>query len=113
MIQQCLMDSLDYGEWKTGKKPVAVVMSVYGIGTKIGLAFGTTIAGFILGALNFDSGALVQPDRVLNAFFNINIALPMAMYAVMAVIFIYLRHMEKKLPQMRAEVAARKNGAEV
>ena len=40
ILTQCLMDSLDYGEWKTGRKNTAVVMSAYGIGTKIGLAFG-------------------------------------------------------------------------
>lgn len=113
MMIQCMMDALDYGEWKTGKKPVSVVMSAYGMGTKIGLAFGASIAGMILGALNFNPDVLEQPAHILNAFFNINIALPMVMYAVMALIFAYIWKIEKKLPQMRAEVAARKNGAEV
>lgn len=109
MLMQCLMDSIDYGEWKNGTKPVAVLMSTYGIGSKIGLAFGSSVAGLIIGALNFDASLTVQPQSILNAFFNINIVLPMGMYIAMAAIFVYLRSVEKKLPQMRAEIEAGTN----
>ena len=112
MLMQCLMDSIDYGEWKTGKKTVPILMSAYGMGTKIGLAFGTSIAGVVIGMLQFDPNAAVQPQNVLNGFFNINIVLPMVMYVGMAIIFVYLSRIEKKLPQMRAEVEARKAAAE-
>lgn len=111
MMIQCLMDSLDYGEWKTGNRPVAVVMSANGIGQKIGLAFGTSIAGFIIGALNFDPNAAAQPDNILNAFFNINVALPLSMYVLMGAIFVYLMKIEKRLPQIRAEIETRRQAA--
>lgn len=104
MLMQCLMDAIDYGEWKTGKKNVPVIMSTYGMGTKIGLAFGTTIAGLIVGALNFDPSVAVQPDRVLNSFFFIMVTLLLIEYACLAGLFVFLRKIEKKLPQMRAEI---------
>lgn len=111
MMVQCLMDSIDYGEWKTGNRPVAVIMSASGIGQKVGLAFGTSIAGFIIGALSFDPNAAVQPQNVLNSFFDINVVLPMVMYIGMALIFVYLIRIEKRLPQMRADIEARKQAA--
>ena len=64
------MDAVDYGEWKSGRKDISVTMSAYGIGNKIGLAFGTSVAGFVIGALNFDPNAATQPTSVLNAFFH-------------------------------------------
>ena len=109
MLMQCLMDSIDYGEWKSGKKNIPVLMSCYGIGTKIGLAFGSTIAGLIIGALSFNPNAAAQPQNILNAFFNLNITVSMVMYAAMMLIFVYLRKIEKKLPQMRAEIEAGTN----
>ena len=63
------MDCVDYGEWKTGSRNTGVIMSAYGIGTKIGLAFGSSIAGFVIGALHFDPNAAEQPANVLRAFF--------------------------------------------
>lgn len=111
MMVQCLMDSIDYGEWKTGNRPVAVIMSASGIGQKVGLAFGTSIAGFIIGALSFDPNVASQPQNILNSFFGINVILPMVMYIGMALIFVYLIKIEKRLPQMRADIEARKQAA--
>lgn len=68
VLTQCLMDALDYGEWKTGRKDIAVTMSAYGIGSKIGMAFGGSIAAFVIGAIGFDPNAATQPANVLNAF---------------------------------------------
>lgn len=108
LLVQCLMDSIDYGEWKTGKRNVPVLMSAYGIGTKIGLAFGSTIAGLVIGSVAFDPTAATQPQNVLDVFFHTNITISLVMYAGMAIVFWYLRKIEKKLPEMRAEVEARK-----
>lgn len=107
MIVQCLMDALDYGEWRTGRKAVPIIMSAYGMGTKIGLAFGSSIAGLILGALHFDAEAVIQPQNVLNGFFHISVTLPMVMYLGMALTFAFLMRIERRLPEMRAEVEAR------
>lgn len=111
MMYQCLMDSIDYGEWKTGKKTVPILMSTMGIGTKIGLAFGGTAAGFVLGLVKFNAKAAVQPAHVLNAFFGLNVTAPLVIYTLMALIFLYLRKIEKKLPEMRKEVEERKAAA--
>ena len=107
-IPLCLMDAVDYGEWKTGHKYISVIMSAYGIGNKIGLAFGTSVAGFVIGVLHFDSTAAVQPDNILSAFFHLTFTGQLVVYAVMLLLMFYLFRIEKKLPEMKAEIMARK-----
>ena len=111
VIPLCLMDSIDYGEWKTGKKNISIIMSASGIGTKIGLAFGTSIAGFVVGAVNFDPNAATQPDNVLNAFFHLSVTSQLVVYASIVMLMVYLSRIERKLPQMREEIAWRRASA--
>lgn len=107
-VPQCIMDCVDYGEWKTGHKNTSVIMSAYGIGTKIGLAFGTTVAGFVLDAVQFDPDAAVQSESVLSAFFHLSFTAQLVVYVGMGLLLLYVYKIEKRLPQMRAEVEARK-----
>ena len=108
VMTQCLMDSLDYGEWKTGRRDVAVTMSAYGIGTKIGMAFGGSVAAFVIGAIGFDPNAAEQPAHVMNAFFHLYITGQLCVFVLLFVLFLYLRKLEKRLPEIRKEIAARK-----
>ena len=108
VLNQNIMDALDYGEWKTGHKNTGVIMSAYGMGTKIGLAFGSTIAGFVIGALHFNPEAVTQPANVLSAFFHITVTAQLAVFVVRFLLMFYLNKIEKKLPQMRKEVEERK-----
>lgn len=110
-VPQCIMDCVDYGEWKTGHKNTGVIMSAYGIGTKIGLAFGTTLAGFILDAVGFNANAPVQSQRVLNLFFNLSFTVQLFVYIGMGLLLLFVYRIERKLPEMKAEVAARKAAA--
>lgn len=111
VMYQNLMDSIDYGEWKTGHKNTPVLMSAMGIGTKIGMAFGGTVVGYIVSAVHYDPNAATQSAKVLNAFFQLSVTAPLIMYAGMAIIFFVLMKIEKQLPQMRKEVEERKAAA--
>ena len=107
-VPLCLMDAIDYGEWKTGRKNISVIMSAFGIGNKIGLAFGTSVAGFVIGALHFDAKAATQPASVLNAFFHLTFTGQLVVFSLMLLLMIYLLRIEKKLPEMKAEVESRR-----
>lgn len=113
VIPQCLMDCIDYGEWKTGHKNTGIIMSAYGIGTKIGLAFGTTVAGLVIGAVNFDPNAATQPKAVLDAFFHLTITGQLVVYVVMLVLLMFIYKIEKQLPQMKKEIEERKAAQQV
>lgn len=107
-MPQCIMDCIDYGEWKTGHKNTSVIMSAYGIGTKIGLAFGTTIAGFVLDAVGFNPEAQTQPENVLSAFFHLQFTAQLVVYVGMGLLLLYIWKIEKKLPALKKEIEARK-----
>ncbi len=108
MLTQCLMDSIDYGEWKTGKRQTAVIMSTAGIGQKIGLAFGSSIAGIVIGAINYVPDAKTQSQAALDAFFHMNITIYLVLYIVMLILFIFMKRVEDKLPEIKAETEARR-----
>lgn len=108
MLVQCLMDSIDYGEWKTGKRQSNIIMSTAGMGQKLGLAFGSSVAGIVIGAINYIPDAATQTEDILNAFFHMNVTIFMALYVVMLGMFIFMKRVEDKLPEMRAEIEARK-----
>lgn len=60
-----LCDSIDYMEWKTGKRTEGVASSMQNFVTKLGAALQGFINGFILDALRFDNsleGITGQPD---------------------------------------------------
>ena len=106
VFMQCLMDSIVYGEWKTGKKNVPVLMSAYGIGTKIGMAFGSSVAGYIIGFAGFDASATEQTATSLNTLFHLNVTAPMLMYVGMGIIFFMIMLLERRIPQMKADIEA-------
>ncbi len=106
VFMQCLMDSIVYGEWKTGKKNVPVLMSAYGIGTKIGLAFGSSVAAYIIGLTGFDASLPEQTAGALNTLFHLNVTAPMLMYVGMGIVFFIILKIERKIPEMKAQMEA-------
>ena len=100
-----------YGEWKTGAKVEGLTMSTISIGQKLGAAIGGTLAPALLAAVSYDPDLAIQPQNVLNLFTAEMIWIPAAVYTVVAGILLYITKLEKKIPQMKAEIAAR-NAAE-
>jgi Na+/melibiose symporter-like transporter len=50
-----ILDCMDYGEWKTGKRLEGVVNSVYSLMGKLGIAFASASVGFIMNAAGYTS----------------------------------------------------------
>ena len=108
MIPVCLVDSLIYSEYKTGSKNTGVIMAASGIGQKIGMAFGSSVAALIMGLLNFDPNAATQPQNILNAFFHLTITTQLVVYTFILIAFIVIYRIEKQIPEMQAAIAERK-----
>ncbi len=112
LINQCMMDAIVYGEWKTGVKLEGLTMSAISVGQKIGAAIGGTIAPALLTLVAYNPDLTEQPKEVLSLFTAEMIWIPMALYIIVAAIFLYIMKLEKQLPQMRAEIEARNHGQE-
>lgn len=107
LIFQSVLDSMIYGKWKTGVDNQAVVMSVFTFSQKFGQAIGGVIAAWLLDLVPYEAGMATQDASVLNLFFSENITIPGVVFIVISVLFLYIAHIEKKIPQMQREIEQR------
>ena len=108
----CIFDSRVYGKWKTGIDNDAVLMSGSTTSSKVGFAITGSLAGILLSAVNYDSALEQQTEAVLNLLFTENVVLPFIGYIIVAIFAFFVRRIEKKIPQMRAELEARESAGE-
>lgn len=107
-----IMDSIDYGEWKTGVRSDALVMSANSFGTKIGQGLGTASIAFMLDAMGYDETLAVQTESCISGIHWLATLLPLIMYGVLIVLMLVIYRYEKKMPAIRAELAARREKAQ-
>ncbi|MEG2258820.1 MAG: glycoside-pentoside-hexuronide (GPH):cation symporter [Oscillospiraceae bacterium] len=108
LIVPNIMDSIDYGEWKTGIRSDALVMSANSFGTKIGQGIGTASIAFMLGAMGYDQALTVQTPSCISGIHWLSTIIPFVIYIVLIGIMFMIYRYEKKMPQIRKELAERK-----
>ena len=102
-----IMDSIDYGEWKTGVRSDALVMSANSFGTKVGQGLGTASIAFMLDALGYEEALAVQTQSCVDGIHWLATLLPLVVYAVLIFLMLMIYRYEKKMPAIRAELAER------
>lgn len=101
--------TVDYNEWKYGKKLVAMAGGAIGFGSKVGNGLGSVVLSAFLMIGAYDATLEVASTSMRYSIYGFSNYLPLVVNLVM--FFIFLKFdLEKKLPQMRDEVAARKAG---
>lgn len=108
----CLMGvltamSIDYNEYKYGKKMVASSQAASSFGSKVGSGIGASVIGWCLSLAAYDATMTVATEATKQAIFAFSIYIPAAMFAVLFVMSMKF-DLEKKLPQLREEIAKRK-----
>ena len=109
LLVPSLMDSIDYGEWKYGKRNDALVMSANSFGNKLGGGIGGALLGFLLDAMGYEATAVTQVAAVRGGLFNLAIFVPFTVFSVVFCIMLVFNRYEKKMPAIRAELAERRN----
>lgn len=104
----CLLDSRVYGEWKTGVDNDAILMSGHTTASKIGMAVGPAVGAMLLDVVGFVPQAAEQNQAVKTLFLVENTLFVAVCYILVALCCFFMMGKEKKLPQMRAEIEARK-----
>lgn len=99
--------AVDYNEWKYDKKLVAMSGGAIGFGSKVGNGLGSVILTAFLSIGAYDATLEVASTSMRYAIYGFSNYLPLIINVVMFLIFTRF-DLEKKLPQMREEVAARK-----
>ena len=107
-ILLCIFDAKVYGEWKTGVDNEAILMSGFSIAYKTGQALGGPIAGYLLMTVPYVAQAAVQEQSVLDLWFYESTLIPAVGFVITLIFALLIKKYEKKVPQMREEIEARK-----
>ncbi len=99
--------SIDYNEYKYGKRMVGTSQAASGFGGKVGSGIGASVVGWCLAAASYDGMATEVTGAVKQAVYSFGIYIPLILFIVMFVISMYF-DLEAKLPEMREKIAARK-----
>ena len=101
-------NTVDYGEWKTGKNARGFIMSLYAFPLKIGILLSRVVIPIVLGIGGYVAGTAPTPQLIsaLRAGFTL---VPAAILVIsfICIYFLY-RITPESLKQMQAEIAARK-----
>jgi GPH family glycoside/pentoside/hexuronide:cation symporter len=108
----CLMGvmtamSIDFNEYKYGKRMVGTSQASSGFGGKIGSGVGASLVGWCLGVVNYDGFSEIVTPAVKQAVYTFGIYIPLILFVIMFVLTLRF-DLEAKLPAMREEVEARK-----
>jgi GPH family glycoside/pentoside/hexuronide:cation symporter len=106
------IDCMDYGEWKYKKRSEGMITCAQSIMAKIDTAAGIGIAGILMGLSGYDGAAEVQSTSANNMIILLNTVVPAALAILMLIIFQFY-DLDKKLPQIRAEIGNGKTGDEL
>jgi len=100
-------NTVEYNEWKYGRRIVGMTNSASSFGMKIGTGVGAASVGWILGLGGYDAALAVQPDSALHAIIALNLYVPLA---IIVISFLILRgyDLESKYADIVRENQARK-----
>ncbi|MBD5452704.1 MAG: hypothetical protein HDR30_00040 [Lachnospiraceae bacterium] len=108
MINIFLIECMDFGEWKNGVRVEGGLGSINGFASKLGTGLSSVIVGFVMQLAGYD-GTLAQQSQSANfAIIALYSLIPLALFIVQ---FIVMKQydLDKKLPQIRAELGERNN----
>ena len=107
MINTYLIDTMDYGEWKSGVRIEGMYASINNFAGKLGQGCASGLVGLVLGLAGYDGTLEVQSasaNMAIGGMYNI---FPLVCYAVMFVLAMFYK-MDDVRPQMQADLAAKR-----
>lgn len=99
--------SIDYNEYKYGKKMVASSSAASSFGCKIGSGIGASVIGWCLAIAAYDPTLTAATEATRQAIFTFSIYLPALMFGILFIMSCRF-DLEARLPQLREEIAKRK-----
>jgi len=100
-------DVVDYGEWKSGYRLDGMTYAAATAGQNFGAGLGVALVGWLLAAGNYNGQAATQPASAVNMEIFLYLWLPLIVAVLMGVIIWFL-NIDKNLPQIQRDLAARR-----
>ena len=110
LINIFLIECMDYGEWKDGRRVEGAYSSVTGLASKLGAAFASGVVGVVMEFAKFDSTLAVQTQSTNTAIIVLYSVIPAVLFLIH---FLILRKydLDKKIPQIRQDLETRRANA--
>ncbi len=102
-----LADTVDYGEWKRGKRLEGMTAAVGGFFMKLAMAGAAAMIGWMLQVQGYNSANATQPPSAINSFFFLILYMPIIVFAL-SFLVLMLYDLDKKLPEMKTEMEQRR-----
>jgi sugar (glycoside-pentoside-hexuronide) transporter len=101
-------NTVEYGEWQSGKRLVGMVNSANSFGTKIGSGLAAALIGWILAFGNYDGALATQSESAITSILVLTVYLPLALFIIT---YMLLRKydLDEKYPQIVKELEERRN----
>ncbi|WP_339255398.1 glycoside-pentoside-hexuronide (GPH):cation symporter [Paenibacillus sp. FSL R5-0749] len=101
-------NTVEYGEWKTGKRLVGMVNSANSFGVKIGMGLAAAMIGWILALGNYDGALITQADSAITSILVLTVYLPLVIF-VLTYLCLRKYDLDEKYPQIVKELEERLN----
>lgn len=105
-----LPDTIEYGEWKNGRRLEGVLYSAGSMGQKLGYGLGAAVLGWVMGAAGYNGLSDTQPESALAAISALFVYLPMILFALLIIMF-WAYRLERIYPTVERELAERRAAA--
>lgn len=101
-------NTVEYGEWKSGKRLVGMVNSANSFGVKIGMGLAAAMIGWILAMGNYDGTLATQPQSAINSILILTVYLPLGLF-ILTYLFLRKYDLDERYPQIVKELEERRN----
>lgn len=98
-----LMECMDYGEWKNGKRGEGIISCANGVACKVGTALGLGLSGILMGMSGFDAKLAVQVTSANTMIITLVTILP-ALMCLLLFITLHFYKLEGMMPQIKADL---------
>ncbi len=102
-----ILDTIEYGEWKTGVRLEGLTYSAGSLGTKVGGGIGAGLVGMLFASAGHVTGATSHPQAVTDMSAFLYLWLP-AIITLCTGLLLLLNDTDKKFPEIQAELQRRK-----
>ncbi len=106
MISIYLIDTMDYGEWKTGVRVEGMLASLNGFCSKLGSGIASAMVGLIMGMAGYDGTLEVQSSAANASIIALFNYVPMILMIVLLLLAIAYK-LDKELPAIKADLGKR------
>lgn len=102
-----VVDTIEYGEWKTGVRTEGLVYSAASLGQKIGTALALAMIGWVMGLGGYVGGVAEQTASALASIKFLFLYVSLIVYFLIAILMIFYK-LDKEYPQIVEDLRQRK-----